>query len=59
MPDSEQPREMELPEKAMTVTMTIRDWPVWEKKIAIAEKLIAILEEECGVEVKVEAPEAG
>ena len=52
MADLEQPCELELPEHSVTVEVTIKDWPVWEKKLAIAEKLIAILEEECGVEVK-------
>lgn len=45
--------EVVLPEKAITLRVRVKDAALWESRLAIAGKLIAILEADCGAEVTV------
>ena len=56
-PTPEPEIEMELPESTFTASVRITNAEIWSKKFRIAEKLIAILEADCGVEIKrIETP---
>ncbi len=46
--------EVVLPERSITLSVKVKDAALWESRLAIAAKLIAILEQECGVSVTVD-----
>ena len=45
--------EVVLPEKPVTLHVKVKDAALWESRMAIAGKLIAVLEQDCGVSVEV------